>query len=514
MIKRMIITTLLISMVLLPACAQPPAVDQAVLDAAQGQIATLQAQVAAAAQSPETQAKLDELQKQLDAAKQAAEQAKVQFEAAAATQAAAPTEAPPEQVLEVWTHEFPPLQDSFTNKWIPEFEASHPGVKVKMTAIPFAGVVAYDAKLLAALSSGEGPDLWDMGDWNYKKFMDNDFLAPLDPAVFGYASDQELNDAFAPGSMTVFVKDGKVYGLFSEFNTLAMFYNKDMYEAAGIEPLAEDKPISWDQLGEIGQKLYKEDASTGAIQQMGYQFGFFANYRSPQWYAQNYYAIMRQYGQDDLYVDGKPAANSEAAVNAFQVIYDLTYKYKAYDPTFINNWFADVPQGRAGSVLAGTWYEPAAKQNNPDFNFGVSPHPVVDPDNPDTYKNIEWSWGWSVNNQKPPEQQKLAQEFMATMLGKKGEVDQAAWWFDNLGYMQPSTAFLESDVYQKTLQEKPWLKLWVDAFDTYDIGYVQHSYDEAGLALMRAIDRMIYDGMSAQDTADILQAELERLGSQ
>ena len=498
--------------ILLSACAPATVtVDQQALEQAQGQIATLQAQVAEAQQAGQAQQEVQALQQQLEEAKKAAEAAKEQLATAATAAAPKPTEVPV-QKLTVWTHEFPPLQDAFTNKWIPEFEASHPGVKVEMTAIPFAGVVAYDAKLLAALSSGEGPDLWDMGDWDYKKFQDINFLAAFDPTIFGYDSDQEMIDAYAPGSMTVFVKDGKVYGLFSEFNTLAMFYNLDMFQAAGIEPPSADKPVDWDTIGEMGQKLYKKDPNTGAVTQMGWQWGFFANYRSPQWYAQGFYPLLRQNGQDDIYIDGKPAADSEAAVKAFQTIYDLQYKYNAYDPTFINGWFSDMPQGRIGMVLAGTWFEPAAMQNNPDFKFGVAPHPVVNPEDKNTYKNIEWSWGWSVNAQKPIEQQMLAQEFMAFILGKKGETDQAAWWFDNLGYMQPSNAFLTSDTYKKTLEEKPWLQVWVDAFDTYEIGYIQHSYDEAGVALMRAIDRIIYDGMKPAETADILQAELLRLG--
>lgn len=502
-----LLTIVVASVILLSACAQPPAVDQKAIEEANAKIATLQAQVSQAQQSGQAEQEIAALKEQLSQAEQAAKEA--QEKLAAATEPVV-TESPV-TTLDIWTHEFPPLQDAFTKKWIPEFEAAHPGVKVNMTAIPYAGVVAYDAKLLSALSSGEGPDLWDMGDWHYKGFYNANFLAPFDPAIFGYASDQEMIDAFAPGTMTIFVKDGKVFGLFSEYNTLAMFYNLDMFEKAGVDPVPTDKPISWDQVWEIASKFYTEDPSTKAITQMGWQWGFFANFRSPQWYAMQYYALMRQFGQDDLYIDGKPAANSEAAVKAFQVIYDSTFKYKAYDPTFVNNWFADMPQGRVAMNLAGTWFEPAAKQNNPNFRFDVAPHPVVNPDDPNTYKNIQWSWGWSVNANKPPEQQKLAQEFLAFMLGKKGEVEQAAWWFDNLGYMQPSKAFLESDTYKKTLEAKPWLGQWIDAFDKYEIGYVQHMYDEPGLALMRAIDRVIYDGMPPQETADLLQAELERL---
>ncbi|HWP46339.1 MAG TPA: extracellular solute-binding protein [Candidatus Limnocylindrales bacterium] len=415
-----------------------------------------------------------------------------------------------ERVLEVWTHEFPPLQKGMTQKWIPEFEAKNPGIKVKLTAIPFAGVVSFDAKLLAALSGGEGPDFWDMGDWNYKTFIDNKFLAPFDPKIFGYTSDQEMIEAYLPGTMDIFIRDGKVYGLFSEYNTLALFYNLDMFDKEGIPPLPTDKPVSWKQIEEIGAKLRKTDPS-GKLTQIGYQFGFFASFRSPQWYAQNFYALMRQYGQDDLYIDGKPAAYTEPVKKALQTIYDFTHTSKAYDPTFLTNWFADFPKGRVAMVLAGTWFVPAIKQNNPNVRFGVAPHPVVNPEDKATYKNIQWSWGWSVNANKPPEQQRLAQEFIAFMLGKKGETEQATWWFSNLGYTQPSRAFLESKAYADKLAADPWLKQWVDAFKMYEIKYVPHSYDEPGAALMRAIDRVVYDKMSPEESAKLLQAELQRL---
>jgi len=431
------------------------------------------------------------------------------------TEPAKPPEpsAPPaeEKVIELWTHEFPPLQDAMTGKWIPEFEAAHPGVKVKMTAIPYAGIVAYDAKLLSALSGGGGPDLWDMGDWENKIFLENKFMAPLDPAIFGYGSAQELIDAFPKGTMDIYVQDGKVYGLFSEYNTLALFYNLDMFEAAGISPLPEDKPVSWQEIANISQKLYKTDATTGQPSAMGWQWGFMASYRSAQWYAQNFYEVMRQYGQDDIYVDGKPAVNTEPVLKALQLIYDFQYKYKAYDPVFINNWFADFPQDRIGMVLAGTWFAPAIRGNKADVRFGVAPHPVVNPEDKNTYKNIQWAWGWCVNANKDPEQQKLAQEFLAFLLGKKGETEQPAWWFQNLGYLQPTHAFLESKAFQATLDKDPWMRQWIDAFDMFEIKSVPHSYDEAGATLMRAIDRIIYDKMTPEETSKLWQSELERL---
>jgi len=420
------------------------------------------------------------------------------------------TQAAPPQTLEIWVHEFPPLQDALSKKWIPEFAAAHPGVRVKVTAIPFAGVVAYDAKLLSALSGGAGPDLWDMGDWHYKVFTDNKFVAPLDPTVFGYASTKEMIDAYVPGTTSIFERDGKLYGLFSEYNTLALFYNLDMFKAAGVASLPADKPVSWRMIADIAKKLTQRD-SAGKLTQIGYRFGFFANFRSPQWYAQDFYALMRQYGQPDLTVNGQPAVTTKPVTDAFQLLYDFTWTDKVYDPSFPANWFADLPQGRVAMLLAGTWFVPAMTPHNPNVRFGVAPHPVVDPENRATYQNVQWSWGWSVNANKPQAAQQLAQQFLAAMLGKKGETEQAVWWFKTVGYTHPKKVFYQSAGYKQELAKNPWLKAWESAFTTYKIDYVTHNFDEVGQALIRAIDRVVYDQMRPAETGRLLQAELGRL---
>ena len=478
------------------------------INAAQEQIDTLEAQLEEALTEGSDDGRIEELKAELEAAKTEAEEA----------QAAAALEEPSSEddggtiTIEVWSHEFPPLQDALLEKWVPEFEEENPNINVKVTSIPFAGIVSYDAQLLTAMSSGQGPDLWDMGDWSYGPILENGWIAPLDPAIFGYADNAEFIVAYPPGTLSVLEQDGQVMGLFSEFNTLALFYNQNLVDEIGAE-IPSDRPLSWDEVAQISSDL-RVESDAGVLERIGYQFGFYANFRSPQWYAQNFYALMRQFGQNDIYIDGAPAANTQAVIDAFRVIYDFTYESKAYDPTFVNNWFADMPQGRTAMVLAGTWYPGAAAANAPDGVFdyySVAPHPVVDPDDPGTYHNISWLWGWSVNSNSPTDEQIAAQEFMAFMLGKKGETEQAQWWFENLGYSQPSIAFLESGGYEDAVAASPWLQLFIDAFEDYQIEAVPHSYDEAGAALVRAVDRVIYDGATAEEAAASLQSELERL---
>src|SRR5437867_11477118 len=91
-------------------------------------------------------------------------------------------------------------------------------------------------------------------------------------------------------------------------------------------------------IADIAKKLTQRD-SAGKLTQIGYRFGFFANFRSPQWYAQDFYALMRQYGQPDLTVNGQPAVTTKPVTDAFQLLYDFTWTDKVYDPSFPANWF-------------------------------------------------------------------------------------------------------------------------------------------------------------------------------
>ena len=68
-----------------------------------------------------------------------------------------------------------------------------------------------------------------------------------------------------------------------------------------------------------------------------------------------------------------------------------------------------------------------------------------------------YNWGWSVNANKSSEQQQLAQEFLAFILGKKGEAEQPVYWFQNMA-RQPRTAFLESEGYRAALG-RAWMAI-------------------------------------------------------
>ncbi|MDQ7993563.1 MAG: sugar ABC transporter substrate-binding protein, partial [Propionicimonas sp.] len=103
------------------------------------------------------------------------------------------------------------------------FEADNPGITVEVTTLPYAD---YFTALQTDLAGGTASDVFDIEYANYAAYQANGVLAPIagaDTAVYN----KSLADAYAT--------DGTQYALPSSFSTVVLFYNKDLFDAAGID---------------------------------------------------------------------------------------------------------------------------------------------------------------------------------------------------------------------------------------------------------------------------------------
>jgi multiple sugar transport system substrate-binding protein len=127
---------------------------------------------------------------------------------------------------------------------IKQFNATHPNINVAMTAEPWATV---EQKLPASWAANQGPDLAtpssDPGSiFNYIKT--NSALS-LNPVV-GNTPTTINAAAFPPSVRSAFTVNGKLYAVPANMATLALYYNKTMFAAAGITapPSTEDEFIA------------------------------------------------------------------------------------------------------------------------------------------------------------------------------------------------------------------------------------------------------------------------------
>ena len=109
------------------------------------------------------------------------------------------------------------------------FTQANPNITI---AISQQGWGAYWDALTAGFASGTAPDVFTDHLSKYAQFLNEDLLLDIQPMVTAdnvnlkqYVEDPEL-----------WVKDGKRYGLPKDWDTIAVFYNVDMLQKAGVDP--------------------------------------------------------------------------------------------------------------------------------------------------------------------------------------------------------------------------------------------------------------------------------------
>lgn len=92
-------------------------------------------------------------------------------------------------------------------------------------------------KITVAIASGTGPDVSDDFSSSIASYANKGILMPLDDFI---AADGTSLEDFAPATLEACRYDGKLYALPLSMNLMALYYNKDLFEAAGLQPPATD----------------------------------------------------------------------------------------------------------------------------------------------------------------------------------------------------------------------------------------------------------------------------------
>ncbi|ALC91504.1 sugar ABC transporter substrate-binding protein [Bacillus sp. FJAT-18017] len=140
---------------------------------------------------------------------------------------------------------------------IEKFEAANPGVKVKMQVTPWD---QYWTKLETAATGSVLPDVFWMNGPNFVKYASNGILLPLDDLIKD--SKVDLNN-FPESMNTLYNYDGKQYGIPKDIATTALFYNKKLFDEAGVK--YPDNTWDWNDMIEAAKKLTNVDKDVYGI---------------------------------------------------------------------------------------------------------------------------------------------------------------------------------------------------------------------------------------------------------
>jgi len=244
-----------------------------------------------------------------------------------------------------------PAEKKIVDDQIAKFKEKYPNIDVQIETI----VGDYMQKLQTELASNTAPDIFYLDSMPAPQLMSSGVLEPLDDYIKKYNVD--VND-FEPALLSAFQWDGKTYGLPKDFNTLALFYNKDMFKAAGIN----EPPKTWEELRDVAKKLTKDGVKGLVLSADLARFDAFINQNG-----------------GSVYQDGKVTLNLSENAQALDFYVSLITKDKVADTpqNMGEGWNGDAfAAKKAAMAIEGGWMIPFLKEKAPDLNYGIAELPA------------------------------------------------------------------------------------------------------------------------------------------
>ena len=248
---------------------------------------------------------------------------------------------------------------------VADFQKENPDIKVN--AIYAGNYNDARIKALAALKSGDPAQLSVMFSIDIYELIEQDAIVAFDDIVTS-ADDKEWLKSFYPALMENGRTQDKTWGIPFQRSTIVMYYNKDAFRAAGLDP--ENPPATWDEFVAAGKKLTKKSGNN--VEQWGIMI---PSTGYPYWM---FGALTMQNGQVLMNGDGnKTNFDAPATVESLQFWKDLGEKH-AVMPAGVIEW-GTLRQNFLEQKTAIMWHSTGnltAVKKNAKFDFGVAMLPA------------------------------------------------------------------------------------------------------------------------------------------
>lgn len=278
-----------------------------------------------------------------------------------------------------------PDQKPLFDRQLAEFRKIHPDVKVKLILAPWA---QYATKLQTLIGAGDTPDvMWLIAGagvaFDVTAFAKKGIILDLAPYV------RFEGTGVIPAVLDLMRVDGGIYAVPFEFNNLLLYYNKDIFDKAGLEYPTED--WTWEDMLSDAKKLTRDFNGDGRIDQYGISNAA-DTYVNDLW--------IWQAGGEVFNGDGtKVMFDTPEALKGLGFWTDLMYTYKVSPPHSVQaqQAFGSLMTGRlAMSWGTGTWEVTALSEV--DFMWGA----VLLPEGPAGNRTtLQRANGWAVAKDSP-----------------------------------------------------------------------------------------------------------------
>ncbi len=247
---------------------------------------------------------------------------------------------------------------ALTDDVIPAFNKLYPNVKIEPQALPYDDL---RQKLLTAIAGGETPDLVRADIIWVPEFADLGALTKVDELIPNFDT---YKDQFYPGPLATNFYKGNYYGLPLDTNTRSLFYNKDVFQKAGVT----NAPTTFEEFNAACEKVKALGGDTSCFAEGGT-----GAWNVLPWIWSNGGAIT-----NDDYTKATGYLNGKATVGAITMLNDML-KNGTLSESILGGGIATsdaIGKGQTGMIVDGPWMPPIFQAQYPDLNYGLSAFPA------------------------------------------------------------------------------------------------------------------------------------------
>lgn len=369
---------------------------------------------------------------------------------------------------------------------IADFQKENPEITVK--AVYSGNYDETRVRALSALRGGESVQLSVLGALDAHDLVEQGLVESFSD-IAKTTEEKAWLTSFYPALMANGTIEGKVWGIPFQRSTIVMYYNKEAFKAAGLDP--EVAPKTWDEMVAAAQALTKDKQYGLMIPSTGY----------PYWMFQ---ALAIQNGQKLMNEEGTEVyLNTPEAVEALTFFRDLATKYQV-SPKGTIEW-GTLRQAFVQGQTAMMWHTTGnltAVKKEAGFDFGVAMLPGKKQQASPTGGGNFYLFKGADEAQK-----QAALDFMRWMTAPQ----RAAQWSIATGYVATSPAAYDTPElktygqdFPQALVARDQLEVAVPEFATYETARVRE-------LVSNAVQAAITESKSPQAALDEAQQAAQRL---
>src|SRR3989344_4906920 len=361
---------------------------------------------------------------------------------------------------------------------ISDFEKQNPKIKINYVK---QDAKQYRQRLVTRIENGTGPDIFRFHN-TWRRQLSNILL----PLPDGTIRKTDFQKWFYPVAQTDLVKNGAIYGIPMQIDTLSLFINPEIFQAAG-----QKTPSTWDDFSKVASALTVKD-ETGKIKTAGAAMGTFNNItHAPD-------VISLLFAQNGVNLEN-PSQTNKNTMEALEYYNSFVREGEnVWDNTQDESILA-FAKGNLAMYFGYSWDVFSIKYYNPNASFQIHPVPRL-PGRNNTIASY-WAEGVSVKSKH----QQAALLFMKFLSQKETEQKLFSETSKTRLFGEPYARTDLADSLKDNLMIYPFVSQGKDATSSF---FASGTYDEG---LNSKMNKYLEDAVNSMLNSSSAETAVETL---